>query len=259
MAQAAQLRAGDLVLELGFPQPGPHLGGRDVGDEPDGNRQARDGVLLHAELWHAEAVNHVLAAQPHDDRLVHGQVELIERRDVVFRGRIGAVEPKRVRLEVEQLDVRAAEYPVVAGVVDVPRELLAGDLHEQRVALRGNVIDPRGPERDREREQEDHLNDQHGSLEVAGRVRRGSVVIGDGMPRTPEPDQAVGEEPAPPDEEDEHEDVRPADQAVNLAAVSRRERRESEPFSHGYLDTLWSSDHSESSSMSAMRFARLRR
>ena len=115
------------------------------GDEPDGDRQARDGVLLHAKLGHAEAVDDVLAPEPHDDRLVHGQIELIDRRDVVLRGRIGAIESQGIRLEVEQLDVRAAEYPVGAGIVDVPGELLAGDLNDQRFALRRQVVDPARP------------------------------------------------------------------------------------------------------------------
>ena len=44
-----------------------------------------------------------------------------------------------------------------------------------------------------------------------------------------------------------------------LPAVSRGERRESKPVSHDVLGDLWSSDHSVSSSASAMRFARLRR
>src|SRR5687768_11458926 len=98
MAQTAELRAGDLVMELGIPLPGPHLRGRDVRDEPDGDREAGDGVLLHAKLGDAEAVDDVLAPEPHDDRRVYGQVELIERRDVVLRGRIGAIESQRVRL-----------------------------------------------------------------------------------------------------------------------------------------------------------------
>ena len=45
-------------------------------------------------------------------------------------------------------------------------------------------------------------------------------------------DQGGDDESSPADEEDEHEHVDPADQVVDLTAVSRRERRESEPFSH---------------------------
>ena len=51
----------------------------------------------------------------------------------------------------------------------------------------------------------------------------------------------------------------PSDQVVDLAAVGCRQRRESEPVCHDVLGALWSSDHSASSSSSAMRFARLRR
>ena len=76
---------------------------------------------------------------------VHGQIELIDSRDVVLRGRIGAIESQGVRLEVEQLDVRAAEYPVGAGIVDVPGELLAGDLNDQRFVLRGHGHRPSRP------------------------------------------------------------------------------------------------------------------
>src|SRR5262245_52045858 len=115
MTQTAELRAGDLVLEFGIPRPGPHVRGRDGGDEPDGDCQPGDGVLLHSKLWHAEAVDDVLAPEPHDDRPVHGQIELIDGRDVVLGGGIGTIEAQRVRLEVEQLDVRATEYTVEIG------------------------------------------------------------------------------------------------------------------------------------------------
>ena len=204
-------------------------------------------------------MDHVLASQPHDDRLVHGQIELIERRDVVLGGRIGAIESQGVRLEVEQLEVGAAEYAVWAGIVDVPGELLGGDLHDQRFVGRRHAIDPRGPQRDRESEQQNRLDHRHADLEIARRVRLDAGVVRHWMPRSPETDQAVGEEPSPPHEQDEHEYVNPADHAVDLPAVSRGERRESEPVSHDVLGYLWSSDHSLSSSTSAMRLARLRR
>ena len=111
----------------------------------DRDGEARDRVLLHAKLGHAEAVDDVLAPEPHDDRPVDGYIELIERRDVVFRGGIVAIESERVRLQIEQLEVRAAEYPVGARIVDVPGELLAGDLNGQRFTSGRHVADPRGP------------------------------------------------------------------------------------------------------------------
>ena len=51
----------------------------------------------------------------------------------------------------------------------------------------------------------------------------------------------------------------PADQAVDLPAVGRGERGESEPLSHDVLGASWSFDHSVSRSISAMRFARFLR
>ena len=92
MTQTTELRAGDLVLEFRIPGLGAHVGGRDVGNEPDRDRQAGHGVLLHTELRDAEAVDDILASELHDDRLVDRQVELIDGGDVVFGGRIGAIE-----------------------------------------------------------------------------------------------------------------------------------------------------------------------
>jgi hypothetical protein len=53
--------------------------------------------------------------------------------------------------------------------------------------------------------------------------------------------------------------MNPADQVIDLRAVSRGERRHSHPLSHDVLDGLWSASHSASSSSSALRFACLRR
>src|SRR6478736_6902857 len=90
-------------------------------------------------------------------------------------------------------------------------------------------------------------------------MRLDAGVVGHGVLRAPEAHEAEQEEPTPPDEQDEHEDVRPADQAVDLPAMSRSERRQSEPFSHEVPGDFCSSDHSSSRSDSAMRLARLRR
>ena len=48
------------MLKRGIARPRPHLGGGDGRDEPEGNRQAWDGVLLHAnsgtpKLWMASS------------------------------------------------------------------------------------------------------------------------------------------------------------------------------------------------------------
>ena len=63
-----------------------------------------------------------------------GQVQLVDRRDVVLRVRIGAIETERV-VGRDQLDVGPPEPAVGAGIVDVPRELLGDDAHDDRFAL----------------------------------------------------------------------------------------------------------------------------
>ena len=161
-------------------------------------------------------------------------------------------------LGVDHLDVGLAELPVMPRVADVPRELLGGHVHDQGLAFRRDVIDSGGPERDREGEEQHELDDEDGAFEIAGGMRLDAVVVGDRMARLAEPEQDVGEERAPPDEQDEHEDVRPADQVVDCTAVRRCQRRESEPLSHD-RETFWSFDHSLSRSASAICFARLRR
>jgi hypothetical protein len=98
------------------------------------------------------------------------------------------------------------------------------------------VVDPRGPEGNRESDQQNRFDHRDADFEVARRVRLDSGVVRHGMPRAAETNKTVGEEPSPPDEQDEHEHVRPADQAVDLLAVSRGERRESHPLSHDVLD-----------------------
>ena len=66
--------------------------------------------------------------------LFDGQVHLVQRRDVVFCRRVVSIEPERVGLQVEQLEIGTSELSVGAGIVDVPRELLARDLDDQRLA-----------------------------------------------------------------------------------------------------------------------------
>ncbi len=161
-----------------------------------------------------------------------------------FAGGIRAVEPERVGLEVDQADVRPAERPVRPGIVDVPGELLGGDPNDQRLALRRHAVDARRPERDREREQENRFDHGDANLRIARSVRLDAGVVRHRVARSAEAEQDVGEERSPADEQDQHEHVHPADQAVDLRAVSRGERRESEPFSHDVLGDLWSFDHS---------------
>src|SRR5712692_5842497 len=78
MTETAQLGAGDLVVA------------GTIGNEPDGNVHPGDRVLLHPHFVQAEAVNHVLAREVHENRPVDGEIQLVNRSDIVFRVWIGA-------------------------------------------------------------------------------------------------------------------------------------------------------------------------
>ena len=60
-----------------------------------------------------EAVDDVLARQVHEHRPVDRQIQLVDRRDVVLRVRIGAIEAERI-VGGHQLDVGPAELAVAA-------------------------------------------------------------------------------------------------------------------------------------------------
>src|SRR5262249_39677194 len=111
----------------------------------------------------------------------------------------------------------------------------------------------------REREEQHHFDDEDGALEIARRVRLHAAVVRLWMTLGAEPEEGEEEEPAPSDEQDEHEDVDPGDQAVDLLPVGRREEWKSEPVRRHQVFDLWSSDHSVSSSASRLSFACFRR
>src|SRR5258705_5436247 len=84
VAEAAELGAGELeVAGLG-------------GLEPDGDQLAPDGVLLHAEHPDVEAVDHVLAGDVDDHRPVDGDVQVVDRGQVVLARGVLGVEAERV-------------------------------------------------------------------------------------------------------------------------------------------------------------------
>ena len=85
-----------------------------------------------------EAVDDVFRREVDDDRPVHLHVELVEGDDVVLPGGVVGVEPEGL-VERDEVDVAAAEDAVLAGVLDVPRELFGDHAEFQRVLRR-----PRG-------------------------------------------------------------------------------------------------------------------
>ena len=123
MTQAAQLRAGDLVVA----DP--------VRDEPHRDVETGHRVLLHPHLKQAEAVNDVLARQVDQSRSIDRQNQLVDRRDVVLGARVGAIESDWI-LGRDLGDVGAAKLAVRPGVLHVPGELLADHLHDHSFVFR---------------------------------------------------------------------------------------------------------------------------
>jgi hypothetical protein len=103
MTDATQLRAGDLVLAF--------LRRR----EPGVDRDARHGILLHAECRDVEAVQHARRAQPHANGLVDHQVQL-PVHDIVGGGRILGIQTHRVLAMIDELRLDTTEHVVGTGI-----------------------------------------------------------------------------------------------------------------------------------------------
>ena len=202
-------------------------------------------------------MDHVLAVQINDHRLAHRQVELVDRGDVVFRGGIAAVEAQRVALDVDLVDRGAAKDAIRAGIVDVPGELLADQTDPDRVLLRRKLRDALRPQRDREPDQQDRLDERHGYLDPGRGMAGHAGVAGHRVLRAAEAPESDDEEEDPADEQNRHQHVHPVEGAVDPGAV-RRGVQGKPPFHH-VEELRWNWDHSEAIwSVSDCR-ARLRR
>ncbi len=182
-------------------------------------------------------MDHVLAGQVDDRRPVHRQVQLVDRRDVVLGRLVAAVEPDRVGLLVHQTRIGIAEHTVGAGVPDVPGELLCDDADDHGVALGGEFVDPIGPQRDREADQQDHLGDGDADLRVLARAALGALVVRLRVLTLPETGHCVDEVSTPPDEQDQHQHVDPIDHAIDPRRMSRRTGRKKQVH-HGSGNSL---------------------
>src|ERR1043165_381106 len=122
MAESAELRTVD------FP-----VAGQDR-RKPDRNGFPWYGVLLHSHLDEAEAVDHVLAGEMDDHRLIDRQHELVDGGDVVLGSRIGSIETEGI-VGAHELRIDPAELTVRSRIMNVPRELLRHDTHDGRLTL----------------------------------------------------------------------------------------------------------------------------
>src|ERR1041385_5208763 len=107
-----------------------------VRSEVDLDLHARNEVLFEAQLWDPEIMNDVLRAQSQLDRTIDRDREG-RRHSVVSPGRIRIVEADKIQgAVVDELRVRATEFAVLAGVVEVPLKLLRHDLDGVRTRRR---------------------------------------------------------------------------------------------------------------------------
>src|SRR3954454_575464 len=109
--------------------------------------------------------------------------------------------------------------------MEVPVELLADGVDEDRVFRVGEVVHVLAPERDGEPDEQDNVDKHNRELEVS-RDRAGhALIIGAWITAAAEADKNVSEEGGPADEERAHEPVGELEDVVDLKAVLRNVRR----------------------------------
>ena len=94
--------------------------------KPDRDGLSGDHVLFDAHDRKTEAVDHVLGRKSRDHGRVHRNMKLIERDDVVGAVRIARIQPQGI-LGADPLQVRLPKNTVLAGIMNVPGELLGDD------------------------------------------------------------------------------------------------------------------------------------
>src|SRR4051794_40662505 len=109
--------------------------------------------------------------------------------------------------------------------MEVPVELLTDGMDKDRIFRVGEIVHVLTPERNRETDEQDNVDEHDRELEV-GRDRAGhALIIGAWMTAAAETDETVNEEGGPPDKKRAHEPVRELDDVIDLKAVLRDVRR----------------------------------
>ena len=218
MTFAAELSADDVGFER-FDRSEPH---RDF--------TAWDGVLLYAHRDDRVVVDDVLAADVEDGGAA----------DRDFENGTGEIVPCVRVFEVDaeivgagnEAGVDAAEFAVIAGVMVGPAELPADDAGADGVEVLDFLpaVGALGPERERETEEKDGLDDDHADFKVGREVAFDAMVGGSRVVAVPEAHDAVEEEKRPADEECEHEPVDHVDHVVDFASMEGEVFRDAEKF-----------------------------
>ena len=115
VAGAAELAAGEFELRW--------AGGGEL-HPLDG--AAWDGVLVEAEGWDVERVDHIAGAKEDMDGFAYGDDEL-GGGEVVFAGGVCGVDAELV-FQTETLHIACAELSIGPGIAQIPAELVAHDI-----------------------------------------------------------------------------------------------------------------------------------
>src|SRR6185437_16638850 len=131
---AAHLVAGDLIFEVGVTQLFLHVFGSELGREPHRGRRTRHGIHLLTEVDQADVMDHVAGIDDKLDGFIYHAIHLVAYDDIVMRSGVIPDEAQLIIILVADiLIVFLAEDAVLTRVADDPAELLAGDLHLQRI------------------------------------------------------------------------------------------------------------------------------
>src|SRR4029077_17032035 len=101
----------------------------------------------------------------------------------------------------------------------IPVELLANDVHENRIFRSWKFVDTLRPKRDRKTEEQHRFDQDNGKFQVSGNTAADTFVIGSRMATLAEANQNKNEKGRPPDEEHPHEPVAEFEDVIDLVAV----------------------------------------
>src|SRR2546426_12369585 len=156
-------------------------------------------------------------------------MQFVEHDEIVFRCWISGVETERIRVR-DQINATPAELTVRAGQMEVPIELLTNRMNDERVLVGRKLIDPLGPEWNREAEEQHGFDQHHGKFQMRRDAALDAFMIGHRMTPFAETKQHKGEESRPPEKERSHEPVAELDDVIDLIAVLGSIRRQAEKF-----------------------------
>src|ERR1700730_18330505 len=197
--------------------------------EPHRNERPGNCVSGNTHMRQAKIVNHIFGGKFDDDRAINRNMQLAQRHNVVFAGRIIWIQPERIRVG-DQADVAAAEKTVRSRQMIVPVELLADYVDENHIFGGRKFIHSSRPKRNGESEQKHSLDHDNRKFQMRGDTAAHTVVIGQGTATLAKTDKNEKKKSGPADEERAHEPVTKFEDVIDLVAVLGCVRRVTKKF-----------------------------